>query len=79
MAWQQEGDRCAHCNLLALDVIAAEQTLSRINVVQIWRHSECEHVLMWRSVSSSNGESQNQLRSAHAHSGGVRGFVATCG
>jgi hypothetical protein len=76
---QPEGDRCAHCNLLALDALAAEQAVSRITVLRIWRHSECQHVLMWRSANGSCAEPQQQLPAANAQSAGLRGFTVLRG
>jgi hypothetical protein len=33
-----------------IDALAAEQALVGLDSVQVWRHSECNHVLMWREA-----------------------------
>ena len=44
----QRDDRCEHCQLLGIHVLQAEQIVADLPTVQIWRHSKCQHVLMWR-------------------------------
>jgi DNA-binding NtrC family response regulator len=47
----QPRDRCEHCKLLGQDALGAERTVVGLASAQIWRHSECKHVLMWRGNS----------------------------
>jgi hypothetical protein len=57
---QVVGDRCGYCNLRGIDAVAAEQTVASLGVLQIWRHSDCAHVLMWRQ-STTPRELQSHL------------------
>jgi hypothetical protein len=34
--------------LLGIHALQVEQIVANLPCVQIWRHSKCQHVLMWR-------------------------------
>ena len=44
----QRDDRCEHCQLLGIHALQAEQAVAHLPPARIWRHTKCQHVLMWR-------------------------------
>ena len=57
-----EQRRCEHCHLLGTPVLQAEQLVADLPSVQIWRHSKCQHVLMWRGSGGAIMPSEPRQR-----------------
>ena len=49
---RRQNDRCEHCHLLGIHAIKAEQIVANLPSARIWRHTKCQHVLMWRASAA---------------------------
>jgi len=59
---RRRNDRCEHCHLLGIHALQAEQTVADLPSVMIWRHTKCQHVLMWRGGSAAVVRSELRQR-----------------